>query len=184
MPAQKPGQKPRQRTFDTPSGMAEVAFVSEGQKVRLQFVLLNTGSGGGSQTYFPCAVPDCLGYPLIEGLCICHASAIQRSHYLSDCVTRKRHLDLTGVELTQSIFDEIRASPVFKSDECQIPILMYGAKCRPVLHFCPHQCKQLIAVQFALVIFELFQIDETKVNIHPFCGNSAPQTPPQSRECT
>lgn len=121
----------RYRLVELPNaGRSEVWFEHRGERVELHLARKFSQSGGsGSSNWVGCSQQGCLGEALQQGgACFAHSPAQQRQSYLNQVRGSDRTLSLRGTSISQQLWDEIVASPVFQDGRPVIPISLAGSE--------------------------------------------------------
>jgi hypothetical protein len=118
------------RVLSLPSeSSAEIRFERAGDKVHVYSSFKSPqSSGSGNFWWHRCSERGCLGEAAAPGHpCIRHLDSISRTAYLAQ-ITDPQRLSLRGVEVSQSLWDEIHQSPVFVQGAPRAPIDFAGAE--------------------------------------------------------
>lgn len=112
------------RTLDLPNNSsAEIRFERTGDKVQVYSSFKSPqSSGSGNFWWHRCPEYGCLGEATTPGHpCIRHLDAASRSAYLAN-IQKHDRLSMRGVEISQTLWDEIRASSAFAEDASRVAL--------------------------------------------------------------
>lgn len=108
-----------------------------GEQVELNFDGQHcSGGGGGTANWDGCRQNGCLGRALPQtGACFEHSSLVDRQRYLADVRQSAGQLELSGTRISQQLWDEIVASPVFEGGRPVVAVSLTGSEISARIHF-------------------------------------------------
>ena len=87
------------------------------------------GGGGNGNGWKRCERHNCLGEAIPNGVaCLLHSTPEQRANHLNEAAKTGHVLSLNGVDVSQQLFDVIRASPIFSGGGPSVPISFIGSE--------------------------------------------------------
>lgn len=136
-----------------------------GERVELHYANKHShGSGSGGTNWARCSQQACVGEALPQGgACFAHSPAQQRQNYLNQVRGSARQLSLRGTSISQQLWDEIAASPVFEDGRPVVPISLAGAEISARIRFLEREFGHYLELSGASV-FEGMEYRRCKFN--------------------
>lgn len=177
----------RYRLLELPNGgQSEVWLEHKGGRVELRFAHKHSqGSGGASGSdWVRCCQRACVGEALPQGsACFAHSTAQQRQSYLNQVRDNTRQLLLRGTSISQQLWDEIAASPVFEDGRPVVPISLAGSEISARIRFMEREFDHCIDLSGASV-FEGMEYRRCTFNARFIAPHTNFYGPPAFYQCT
>lgn len=140
-------------------------FERRGERVELHFANKHSqGSGSSGTHWIRCTQQACVGEALPQGgACFAHSSAEQRQSYLNQVRRSSLQLSLRGTSISQQLWDEIAASPVFENGRPVVPINLAGTEINARIRFREREFDHYVELSGASV-FEGMEYRRCKFN--------------------
>jgi len=103
-------------------------FLGDKIQPHYEFKSQTGSSSGGGGAWKRCSEHGCLGEALPKGTCLVHSDSATKHEHLTKIAQTKNTLSLNGLVITQKLWNEIAASPVFNDSVPIVPISFVAAE--------------------------------------------------------
>ncbi len=161
-------------------------FERRGGRVELHFTNKHSqSSGSGSTNWVRCSQHACVGEVLPQGdACFAHSSAQQRQSFLNQVRESTQQISLKGTSISQQLWDEIVASPVFEGGRPVVPLSLVGSEISARIQFLEREFDHHMDLSGASV-FEGMEFRRCKFNAGLIARHARFDAgPPSFYQCT